>query len=334
MRIACLHLPGFPVQVAVRATHRLQGTAFAVVGAGRVVGASRRAAEAGVAVGMTAAQARAAAVELTLVPAGAPAAEEAMRALGEAALALSMTVDAETPGALYALVPPRAAGFGEKLLRLATRMGFVGRVGVADNRFTAWAATQATPHARTRVVPAGGSAAFLAPLPLTLLPLDPDVRRMLGHLGVTTIGDFAALPSPSVGRGGRAGALALARGVDATPLEALVPAGTVRESLSLDAPIGDAEALAFVLRPLADRVAARLEGRGAGAARLRLRLGGEELIVATEPTRSARAILDAVRAGLRPRSPVAEVGIEVLEEGEVEPAERELFEPRGGIIGS
>src|SRR6266581_2862785 len=127
MRIACLTLPGFPLQVAVRAAPHLQGTTFAVLGGGRVVAASRRAADAGVAVGTTAAQARAATAALTLVPAGRP--DEAMRSLGE----------------VYALVPPRAAGFGDKLGRLAARMGFVGRVGIADNRFTAWAATQATP---------------------------------------------------------------------------------------------------------------------------------------------------------------------------------------------
>ncbi len=332
MRIACLHLPGFPLQVAVRATPHLMGTAFAVVGSGKVVAASRRAAEAGVTVGMTAAQARAATVDLSLVPAG--RLEDAMRSLGEAALELSMTVDAESPGALYVLVPPRAAGFGDKLARLAARMGFVGRVGIADNRFTAWAATQATPHALVRQVPAGGSAAFLAPLPLSLLPLDPDVRRMLGHLGVTTLGDFAALPPPSVGRGGRAGALALARGADATPLEALVPAGTVRETLALETPLGDPEALSFVLRPLAERIAARLGGRGVGATRLAVRLGPEEIVVDVPPTRSSRAILDAVRGCLRASRAISELTIEVVAEGEVEPAELELFQPRGSIIGS
>jgi protein ImuB len=283
---------------------------------------------------MTPSQARAVmtTTELTLQPAG--PSHEAMRSLGEAAMALSMTVDVETPGALYALVPPRASGFGDKLVRLAARMGFVGRAGIADNRFTAWAATQATPHARVRQVPAGASAAFLAPLPLALLPLDPDVRRMLGHLGVTTLGDFAALPPPSVGRGGRAGALALARGNDATPLEALVPAGMARETLALENPIGDPEPLSFVLRPLVDRLAARLEGRGAGATKLLLRLGAEERTIERVPTRSARAILDAVRADLRLAGPISEVTLEILAEGEVEPVELELFQAHGSIIGS
>src|SRR5262249_9652403 len=119
MRIACLHLPGFPLQVAVRAARHLWGARCAGGGGGKIVAGSRGAADAGVTGGMSAAQARAATVELSLVPAG--RLEEAMRSLGEAALELSMTVDAESPGALYALVPPRAAGFGGRVARVGPR---------------------------------------------------------------------------------------------------------------------------------------------------------------------------------------------------------------------
>src|SRR5262245_14011287 len=293
MRIACLMLPGFALQVLVRSAPHLQGTSFAVVAGGRIVAASRRAAEAGVTPGMTAAQARAVAPDAAILPAA--RGDEAMRALVEAARGLSMTVDGETEGVVYALVPPRAMGFGDKLLSLAARMGFVGRVGIADNRFTAWAATQATPHVRVRQVPAGTARSFLAELPLSLLPLSPEVQRMLGHGGVTTIGDFAALPPPSV-RNGRLGALALARGEDATPLEATPIGGPVRETMSLETPVSDGEALSFVLRPVAERVAARLQGRGLGATRVAVRLGPHQILVTTAPTQSPRALLDAVRS--------------------------------------
>ena len=130
MRIGCLFLPGFPLQVLVRSAPHLQGTSFAVVAAGRIVAASRRATEAGAAVGMTAARARAAWPSAALL--SAERGDEAMRALVEAARGLSMTVDGETEGVLYVMVPPRAHGFGDKLLSLAARMGFVGRVGIAE----------------------------------------------------------------------------------------------------------------------------------------------------------------------------------------------------------
>ena len=55
-------------------------------------------------------------------------------------------------------------------------------------------------------------AAFLAPLPLELLPLEDEVRQMLHTLGIHTLGDFAALPPPSVGRRWNQGGVDYLRG--------------------------------------------------------------------------------------------------------------------------
>ncbi|HEX9052311.1 MAG TPA: DNA polymerase Y family protein, partial [Anaeromyxobacter sp.] len=85
----------------------------------------------------------------------------------------------------------------------------------------------------------------------------------------------------------------LARGEDPSPLVPYVPAALPEEALDLEAPAESAEPLLFALKRLADRVAARLAGRGLGATRLRvvLRLDprGEERIVAplASPTASA-----------------------------------------------
>ncbi len=252
-----------------------------------------------------------------------------------------MTVDGQTEGVLYVAVPPRAHGFGDKLLSLAARMGFVGRVGIADNRFCAWAATQATPHVRVRQVPAGGARAFLAELPLSLLPLSADLRRMLGHGGVMTIGDFAALPPPSLGASaslrprdaGRGGAHALARGEDPTPLDATDIGGPLVETMVLEKPVTDAEALSFVLRPVAERIAARLVGRGLGVTRLAIRLGTTAVMVSLAPTQSPRVLLDAVRGALDGAMPVSTISLEVLAEAEVEHQALELFRT-GSMIGS
>jgi protein ImuB len=335
-RIACLYLPGFRLQVHVARAPHLQGTAFAVANGARVEVCSRRALEAGVQVGMAAARARAVAPELQIVDAAPDAYAEAMHALGEAALGVSATVDVDEPGLVYALAGGGlAAG---RLAAAAARLGLHGRVGVADDRFTAWAATQTRPRARVRVVPAGGSARFLAPLGLDLLGawIDADVRRMLGVLGVRTLGDYAALPRPSVARrgaGGAASAQALACGHDATPLHAFVPRARARETVELEAAIRELEPLAFVLRPLIERTLVRLSGRGRAVARMALRLrdGGQTTELAVEPqapTESARALLDLARAGLAERGlghPVRTVEVEVLAEGEPPPAALELF---------
>src|SRR5262245_11173690 len=107
MRFACLYVPGFAVQVHARQTPSLLGTAFAVVSSGenevpRVTACSRAAREAGLRVGLTATQARAVASGVTLVDAAPRAYAQAMQALGEAALGLSVTVDIRTQGSVFA----------------------------------------------------------------------------------------------------------------------------------------------------------------------------------------------------------------------------------------
>ena len=74
-------------------------------------------------------------------------------------------------------------------------------VGVADGLFAAVLAAR-----RSLIVPAGGTPAFLAPLPVAVLGMD-DLTALLDRLGIRTLGDFAALPDPHVlGRLGADGA--------------------------------------------------------------------------------------------------------------------------------
>ena len=74
-------------------------------------------------------------------------------------------------------------------------------VGVADGLFAAVLAA-----GRGLIVPAGGTPAFLAPLPVALLGQD-DLTGLLDRLGIRTLGGFADLPDPHVlGRFGADGA--------------------------------------------------------------------------------------------------------------------------------
>src|SRR5438876_642135 len=86
-----------------------------------------------------------------------------------------------------------AAWDGQPLLR--------PRLGFANGKFAAAvAARMAEPGvARSRVVPASETRAFLAPLPVRhLLMLDADAVQRLEVLGLRTIGDLAALPFSAV----------------------------------------------------------------------------------------------------------------------------------------
>lgn len=71
---------------------------------------------------------------------------------------------------------------------------FGARLGIAERRFTAYAAAlTADPGSVLRIAP-GESEAFLAPLPVEWLPLDAEAVERLRLLGLRTCGALAALP--------------------------------------------------------------------------------------------------------------------------------------------
>jgi len=341
MRIACIHLPSFPLQVYLRgAPHRAAiGAPVAVyqMSAGQmsagsagptVVACSRAAWGLGVRTGMSVAAARAIAADLIVVPADPAAERAAARAVAESLLAVAEQVEIGAAGgahhAVYAAVPGRCRGatFGARAREVLAAIGLRGRVGIADDRFTAWVAASA-PAGQTGddeavvSVPRGGSAAFLAPMPLSLLSIPAEVRHVLEVVGVRTLGEFAALPPPSVSRPWDADLQALARGDGGACLAAFVPAGPVVERVELDGGVGLGAAIGLV----AGRVAARLAGRGRAAAELRLRLamalGRRELAVSLPAAlTSADDLADAVtvaftRVALRSAEPGASLEVEV-----------------------
>jgi hypothetical protein len=162
------------------------------------------------------------------------------------------------------------------MLEVTEALGLTARVGIADDRFTAWvaAAHGGVPSEERGVVsvPRGGSAAFLAPQPLSLLAITPEVQHMLEALGVRTLGEFAALPAPSVARPLEADYQGLARGESGAHLRAYTPESSIREEVVVSAgtvleragEVGGTAAIALVAR----RIALRLAGRGRAAARL------------------------------------------------------------------
>ncbi|HTJ45860.1 MAG TPA: hypothetical protein VL463_27340 [Kofleriaceae bacterium] len=305
MRIACLHLPAFPLQVVLRAapSFRSRGAAIAVVArtgvSPAVVSCSRAARAAGVSVGMSAAVARMApGVEIVTAD---PAAErDAARAVAEALLALSPRVDVGgapvgAHHAIYAEVPAkmRGATFGARVRDLCDAIGVRGRIGIADDRFTARvAATSSVGEGGVTSVPRGGSAAFLAPLPLSMLSLSAEVRHMLETLGIRTLGEFAALPPPEVARPEDADWHALARGDGGAALASFRPSGPIVERIA----IADGE-LVTAIGDLAVRIAARLEGRAQLAAAIELVLGDDTIeIVPDAPIAEAQALAQLVSA--------------------------------------
>lgn len=292
MRIACVHVPQFALQTLTRIDPSLRGSPVAVVGPGvdgarpgaraasssPVVQACSRAAwSLGIRIGMTAVSAHALAPgQLRVVTADGHAERETVRAIAEALLGVSAVVDVGSRSgagaahlALFCEVPSktRGASFGDRLLELLETLGLTARIGIADDRFTAWvAAAHGGPIGEERgvvSVPRGGSAAFLAPRPLSLLSITPEVQHMLEALGVRTLGEFAMLPAPSVARPFEADYQALARGESGHALRPYAPEAPIREDIVVAS--GGAAVAA-----LAARLALRLAGRARGAARIEL----------------------------------------------------------------
>ncbi len=204
-------------------------------------------------------------------------------ALGQAANSATATTSADRSGAtdahephvpgastLFCEVPAgmRGATFGTRVLEVAAVLDVAVRIGIADDRFTAWVAAwrgtaSGGEEAPVVAIPRGGSAAFLAPQPLSLLNISPEVQQMLVMLGVRTLGEFADLPAPSVARRWDCDLQALARGEGGAELYSVKPGtGPLREEVAVSAELGVGAAVAL----LAERVALRLGGRGGVAA--------------------------------------------------------------------
>src|SRR5258708_23970690 len=78
---------------------------------------------------------------------------------------------------------------------IASSLALQARVGIASGKFLAKLAAERATLETVEVVPVGDGCAFLAPLPVELLPLPPKAIDRLRLLGIATVGDFAALPS-------------------------------------------------------------------------------------------------------------------------------------------
>jgi protein ImuB len=135
-----------------------------------------------------------------------------------------------------------------------------GRVGIADGPFAAEQAARRASGAggpggdRIGIIPPGGSAAFLAPLPVALLGLPPLVA-LLGKLGVRSLGAFAALDVEQVrDRFGPEGEAAhrVAAGLDPRRVVARVKPADRTRRIDFEPPLDRIDQIAFALRQTAE----------------------------------------------------------------------------------
>jgi DNA polymerase-4 len=183
--------------------------------------------------------------------------------------------------------------------------------GLAPNKFLAKIASDLEKPDGLVVVPEGGEAAFLAPLPIARLwGVGKMMADALSGLGITTIGQLQRMPrAVLVRRFGTHGAELhdLAFGRDDRPVQPYTAAKSMGAEETFESDCRDRARLANVLRDQAERVARELREGGVAAARLTLKLRFSDFhtitrAVTAEPTqdglelyRRARSLLDRER---------------------------------------
>ena len=278
MKVACLLVPHLPVQVERQRDPSLADVPLIVGGRpwdpGAVLDCCPQAAVTGVMPGMRLSQAE------TLCPTArfVPAHEDSYRAVHDALVAaaeyFTPTVEIAGLGVLYAEVSGLGRRFGPDF-RLARRMALEAeqalslcpgcdtsldvRIGLGSSKFVAEQAACAAWSEGGYVVPPGEERAFLSPLLLSVLPIDPEMHRRLSLLGVRTLGALTALPRPAVVRqfGPQAGLMHnLARGVDSRSVRADAAPLVLEQTCTFSDPIDDRA----ILLSQASRMAAKLAG--------------------------------------------------------------------------
>lgn len=179
--------------------------------------------------------------------------------------------------------------------RVRGELGIAVSVCIAGSRTTAKVGSDRAKPDGLLEVPVGGDAAFLAPLPIRELPLvGPKVGDQLARVGVTTIGQIAALDARWLEqRFGKAGvALAdRARGIDPTPVHGgSREARSVSREITFGQDVTSIEELRAALAAHADRVGADLRRSGSRARTVTLKVRWPDFDTITRSRTSPRPL--------------------------------------------
>jgi protein ImuB len=346
--VACILIPGFELRAALRDRPRLglKPAALAPLpGTEAVLGPVTAVAEAsGVRPGMRLGEALATCPSLVLVDRDPAGVEQEWEAIVLRLEDAGFAVEPVEPGCLYfdtRGVERLYGGVAPALKRALRAVGgtWDASAGAADRRFAALAAAAIARPGQALIVSDEKAKEFLAPLPLTLLPLEEGRREELERLGVKKIGQLAGLPGAAVaerlGPDGRR-AHSLARGEDTTKVRARRPPAEIAERLEFPEAVGNELTLRRALAALLDRILARSErgGREIRKVALSARLVGGGSWRRTVTLREPSAERGVLRAALGPKlaelpAPVLTLGLELLSLSESAGHQLALGRPEG-----
>jgi len=349
--IACIVIPGFALRAALRTRPGLGLRPAALgpaPGAEPLLGPVTAAAEAaGVRTGMRLGEALATCPELVLVEQDPAAAEQAWEEILQRLEDRGFAVEPVEPGCVYFATDGVERLYGGLEPALKRALAAVGepwdaRAGAADRRFAALAAASVARPGQALVVSDRPAREFLAPLPLTLLPLERERYEELEELGVRKLGQLAGLPGGAVaerlGPEGRR-AWSLARGeADGRVRPRRAPV-QVDEVLEFPEAVGNELTLRRALAALVDRLLAREERAGRPVRKLALtaRLVGGASWRRAVTLREPSADPVRLRTALGPKlaelpSPAVKLRLELVELSEQTGEQLELVRAEGEVL--
>jgi len=332
MRILCLFIPHFALQVEERDSSTLKGRLVIIGGLPherkKVYDASPRAIRRGVRVGISLRHAYSLCPEACFIPTDEKKYEQAFEEVLEVLDSFSPLIERQELG--VALIDASGLGNyynGEENLakqlfsRVHSSCRLSASIGIADNKFLAKVAATLTRPGECILVPSDGGKDFLAPLPLDVLPCLEKLRKQLHLLGIKTVGEVAKLGSQAmIAQFGQEGLLIyqLACGTDESPLIPRERPDRIEGAVDFEPPVYTLDRLINSMGEAIDGLCHRLKERWQLCGRVELSLqfdngnSKKEVLSLRVPTRSKKTLLSLLRLQLEQavfESSVSEVKI-------------------------
>jgi DNA polymerase-4 len=186
----------------------------------------------------------------------------------------------------------------QAVVRARTRLSC--SLGVAGSKVVAKIASDRHKPGGLTVIRPGREAAFLAPLPLRVLPgVGPRADERLRAAGIETIGALAALADDDPLVGGKVGRMLRdrARGIDPRELETSTERISISQEETFPQDIADRERLHDELRRMAERLAEHLRTREQTARTITTKLRYPDFAIRTRSISLQAGTDDAARIG-------------------------------------
>jgi DNA polymerase-4 len=202
-------------------------------------------------------------------------------------------------------------------------------IGVATSMFVSQVAAENATSASPVVVNADKTRSYLARFSIEILPIDDGLKEYLELLGLRTIGGLQSITRPAFRRQFGLKALDiydLASGIDRRRWHPYKPPVRIEKGEPLDPPVDNTQAVHFIARALAERIAASLLAQGLGTRALRITLGQEDApplsidVRFAYPVTSAGELFDGIRPRLLRASIIAPLERITLRAARLEPA--------------